>query len=125
MAFFCWWLVLIAYTSLIFWTAFLPASDLPSFIARFDKALHAGEYALLYAVAVCAFYGSTLRVRRPPVAFQAFLYSLFVGGLTELLQRVLPGRSASIGDFLADGFGAGLMLLVLFMLKRRLPAVLF
>jgi len=43
------------------------------------------------------------------------------GGVTELIQRYVPGRSATLGDLLADGVGvlAGVGLALWYLRKRE------
>ena len=87
---------------LSFVVLFAPARDVPSAPPGVDKVVH----ALLFAV--LGITGRWSGVRGPVLAVLLTGY----GATSELLQAVTPlGRSASMGDWLADvlGVGAGLL----------------
>lgn len=66
-----------------------------------DKLLHVAGYAVL-AVAVLA----ALRVRSLTAVLAAVVLVTAFGGVVELLQGPVPGRSVSLWDLVADGVGA-------------------
>ena len=87
---------------LSFVVLFAPADDVPSAPPGVDKVVH----ALLFAV--LGITGRWSGLRGPVLAVVLTGY----GATSELLQAVTPlGRSASMGDWLADvlGVGAGLL----------------
>jgi VanZ family protein len=92
-----------------------PSSGLGPSTLPIDKAVH----ALLFAVCGALFVRGwgTLRERWWLLCAALFLY----GGLTELLQRYVPGRSASWGDVVADGIGVlvGVGLSLVYLRRRR------
>ena len=82
---------------------FAPASDVPSTPFGVDKAVHVHVFAGL------ALTGRWAGIRRPLLA------NLLIGyaALSEVVQELSPlGRSASVGDWLADVIGllSGLLL---------------
>ncbi len=98
------WIIVIAVLSL------LPADDLPSsklFFPHFDKLVHAGMYFFS-----CLFFISPFQKTGFGKGYcAAFISSLFIGGLFEVLQSTLTrNRSGNIEDFVADLVGAALAL---------------
>ena len=100
------WALFSLYNALVFFAALIPGSDIPSAVYFFnDKQLHALQYFILFLVTVYAFgYLPAGRVRRFR-SLAAVLWGLAVGALTEILQNGIPGRSAEMLDWLADGAG--------------------
>jgi len=66
-----------------------------------DKLLHFGGYALLTAVSLAA-----LRARSARTVLAVALLVTVFGGVVELLQGPVPGRSVSTLDLVADALGA-------------------
>jgi VanZ family protein len=94
---------------------FTPGADVPTAPPGVDKVVH----ALLFAV--LALSGRWAGVRRPVLA------GLLVGyaAVSEVVQGLAPlGRSASVGDVLADVMGAlvGLALWAAFARRRPVPS---
>ena len=81
------------------------------FEAPWDKIAHFLVYALLTALLWKAAAG------RMPVAVIAAV--ILIGGLDELHQAGLPGRFASIGDFLMDVGAAVCICAILLVLDAR------
>ncbi len=82
---------------------------LPSYIDLFqpDKLIHVFVFAVFFFLLVRGFRreGTPTSVARNTIIF-AFLISLFVAGMTELLQEyVIPKRVASPWDFIANAAG--------------------
>ncbi len=63
-----------------------------------DKFIHGGAYAAL-AFLSCFFISS----RKNGLLFLVIIIA--IGGGIEILQNFLPGRSGTIGDFIADSLG--------------------
>ena len=75
------------------------SSDLISSNFPTDKLIH----ALLFAICAALFVRGWTSFRK---RWWIVCLILFLNGVaTELIQRVVPGRSATIGDLLADGLG--------------------
>jgi len=99
------WIVIITILSL------LPGDDLPTkiFIPHFDKIVHIGMYFFS-----CLFLISPFEKTGAGKGYlAAFLSSLFIGALFEVLQStVARDRSGDYRDFIADLIGAALALAV-------------
>lgn len=116
------WAALAVYTALVIWSSVETQVQVHPFVARHDKIFHGLQYALLLALAIPAFrFAGFLR----PAAGSAFLYTLVIGFLTELLQAYVPSRETSMGDWLADFGGAAFTLAIYFLLRRRVPEGVF
>lgn len=85
-----------------------------------DKLAHGAAFAALAAA-----WWWALTPRRSPLsaALLAVGIAAFWGGLGEIQQRFVPGRTAAIDDFLADVGGAALAVtpLCLWVRRRRPP----
>ena len=75
-------------------------------IGRLDKALHVCEYLLFAWLLVRAIQAS--QRRQPEYLWWAWIYATSYGLLIELIQGILPWRSADLADALANGIGAAL-----------------
>ncbi len=99
-----WWGLLILYAGAIFALSHAPiAAGEPPF-PHFDKCLHAGEFALFFAVAWKALNRRVLT---------AFVLTAIYAGTDELHQLFVATRTASALDLAADLLGATLAVLVL------------
>lgn len=83
--------------------------NLPSYLDLFqpDKLAHLFFFAVFCYLLLRSFLapGTPSHVARNPALF-AFLICLFVAGFTELLQEfVVPMRTASVWDFIANMVG--------------------
>lgn len=98
------WIVVIAILSLI------PGDEFPMntfFIPHFDKIVHVGMYFMSSLFLISPF--EKLRIGNGYLA--AFIASLFLGALFEILQDTIAiNRSGNIEDFIADLIGAALAL---------------
>jgi VanZ family protein len=79
--------------------------DPPGPGAGWDKLLHAGVYFALGLLCSRACHGGVgpLRVA---AALVALALAAGYGALDELYQSTVPGRDASVGDWIADAVGA-------------------
>lgn len=80
----------------------LPSPEPPPFSTGWDKSDHVSAYLVLGLLGIGA---CTNRFRLWPAL-------LAYGGVIELLQGFVGWRTASWGDFLADGIGLGIALLL-------------
>ncbi|RFF29589.1 hypothetical protein DZC52_12335 [Wenzhouxiangella sediminis] len=92
--------------------AWLPVAASASSAAGADWVVHFFSFAGLGAL---LFY---FRRDVPAAAIGAGLIGL--GGLTEVLQYFVEGRSAAVGDLVADGIGVGVGYLVAWGMAVRL-----
>lgn len=76
-----------------------------------DKLLHAGAYATLGLLSLRALNGG-LRSPQLRPALLALLLAVAYGFSDELHQAFVPGRDASVLDWVADAVGAALAVLV-------------
>lgn len=105
-------LYVIIWTLIIILLTILPGNyfpEVPKFIDLFspDKLVHLFIFGTLCILTIIAFEKqyTFLFLRYHHIAF-AFIYSIFIGGLTELLQGWMNwGRQASIYDFIANTIG--------------------
>jgi len=70
-------------------------------LAGVDKLLHGVGYAVLAVTALVA-----IRARTGRASLGVVLLATVFGGIVELLQGPVPGRSASLLDLVADAVGA-------------------
>jgi VanZ family protein len=95
----------------------------PAFIDLFspDKLVH------LFLFGMFVFFLLRELARNSSLSFNfasilAFLISIALGGITEILQGyVFTNRQCSIYDFIANGVGSGIALLICLIWKRLLP----
>ena len=100
-----WGLITAVYAALVLVVAVVPVS--PQLApGRLDKVAHLCEYALFAWL-----LAQVVRARRMPEREDlrwAWIYAMSYGLLIELLQAMLPWRSAEVGDLLANAVGAWL-----------------
>ena len=78
-----------------------------------DKVAHVCEYLLFAWILVQALLRSradkaTAKQNEPPLLLWAWLYATSYGALIEVLQAMVPWRSADWADALSNAFGAAL-----------------
>lgn len=81
------------------WLPMASAIDQLDATAQSDKLVHASLFVVLGALAARSW-------PQPHQRWRALAGLLLLGVLTEALQSLIPGRSASLGDWLADALGA-------------------
>ncbi len=101
------WLPALLWLAIIFTLTSIPNPRAPD-VPGGDKAAHVIMYGGLGA---CVAYGLAGARRTAGWLAAAFVVIAGLAALDEWHQRFIPGRSASQGDWLADVFGAGLILL--------------
>lgn len=74
-------------------------------VVVWDKALHAGAYALFGGFCLRAFHGGLHRPWRAVPTAAALLLALGYGAADEWHQSWVPGRDASAADWIADAVG--------------------
>ena len=78
---------------------------LPTGLFSADKLLHFGAYFIFGVLLAIAVMKSTRRTRASTLLFLAACIGLLYGASDELHQSFVPGRDASVADWLADSFG--------------------
>ena len=115
------WLPVIVWCGLIFVQSAYPTpGKLPSW-PHFDKVLHLCGYALLGGL-VCRALETigSMRERRMRRFLVGLVFAALYGLTDEWHQSFVPGRSATVGDALADLVGAGVGSAAWVMLWARL-----
>ena len=101
------WLPVIAYAILIFWISSLERPfGIKYEIGYLDKLVHFLEYSVFGFLLVRAIYGSDIKTSRKIAILIAFLIGSLYGITDELHQSVVPGRFATISDFIFDSLGS-------------------
>lgn len=96
------WALSLAYMALIFHLSHKPAIEIPPLFPHQDKVFHFCEYfGLGFLLALALPYGATRRR-----FLLAFLLAAAYGISDEIHQSFVPGRDASVWDWLADAAGA-------------------
>lgn len=99
----------------------IPQDSLPPMppIIGWDKLVHMVLYGVL------AYLAMRSRIEGHPMVWIIILFCLAYGASDELHQLAVPGRTASIYDWIADSLGAILVVSVVsWRQKRRLSQVL-
>ena len=109
--------VLIIYWGLLAVLTSLPASNLPS-VELSDKLIHTGAFFVLGFLMVFTFsIQSRYRLLNERAGFFMLFAGLLYAAMDEIHQAYIPGRSADILDFVADGIGLVLGLALFILLK--------
>lgn len=94
-------------------------SSLPASGLVWDKLLHTAAYCAFGVLCLRAFHGGVTPLRPTPAAL-AMLLTLGYAVLDELHQARVPGRDASLFDWIADAVGAAsACLVVAFVIRAR------
>lgn len=118
--------VLVIYWGFLAVMTSLPASNLPS-VELSDKLIHTGAFFVLGFLMVFTFSIQTrYRLLNERAGFFMLAAGLLYAAMDELHQMYIPGRSADILDFVADGIGLllGLALFILFkvvLARKNIP----
>ena len=96
------WTLTLAYMALIFRLSHKPAIEIPPLFPHQDKVFHFCEYFGLGFLLPLAIPGGATRRR----FLLAFFLAAAYGISDEIHQSFVPGRDASVWDWLADAAGA-------------------
>lgn len=104
---------------MIFWLSSIPGSgDKPPWLFRHeDKVVHASVWTVLGAL--CAAGGVARGWPRRTAVFIAIAIATSYGVIDEWHQSYTPRRDASVGDLVADAFGACLGAIAVARVYRR------
>ncbi len=100
------WLPTLAYCALIFWLSSSSKPVLPPPFYGADKVLHALEYAILGILLARSILSAKPRFSKGALVVLIVALATLYGISDEVHQAMVPGRSASLWDVLADGVGA-------------------
>ncbi len=112
-------LFLIGYCGLIFWLSSQPSLHSPDLFPQQDKLVHVTAYAVMAWLAWLA-YGHWLTTQRFLI-LTTVVFCMIYGLSDEWHQSFVPGRDASLWDWLADTLGALLMSLMMRLRSSHQP----
>ena len=95
-----------AYSLLLLIVAVIPRAPIPQALTLHDKAIHLIAYGVLCALTVVAWTPKGKNVDPRFTLAGALVYTGLMGIVTESLQLLVPGRTASLRDWYADMAGA-------------------
>jgi len=99
------WLPVVGYAALIFYSSSLPAEEIPLLFNYQDMVFHIIEYAvfaLLFSRAIKAYYPKFLYQKR---FWLVLVFCVAYALSDEFHQAFVPGRDACLGDVAYDGIG--------------------
>ena len=108
-----WRLLLLCLLAAVSWFAFMPSTPHDA-LPQIDKVRHLLAFACLALVASLGWPPAPRTTSLITVGLMAY------GLLIELVQTQLPTRTGSLADWLADGVGIGIGLLLHRTLRRRI-----
>ncbi len=97
------WFFVLAYMGLIFYLSHQPSIPMPMRFPHQDKVFHFVAYFGLGTLFFYSLHGMETRRRW----LWAFALAAVYGITDEIHQMYVPGRDASVLDWLADAMGAG------------------
>lgn len=97
---FYWLAALVVYGAIIFYLSSLPTIPSPPLYPRQDKISHGVEYNGIRLV--CP---ESLFARHVERGFGNLLFSFLYAASDEIHQSIVPGRSCSFADWIADSIG--------------------
>lgn len=112
-------LAVLLYCSLIF---FLSSQKIPenlTVIEGADKVVHFFEYGFLAFLLYRMSIEETGKWLREHPFLSSWIFTVFYGIIDEFHQSFVPTRNMSIGDLLADGLGAAVVLWVIAFRKSK------
>lgn len=113
------WLPPVLYAVLIFYLSSLEEPFGIEFESgNIDKVIHFFEYAIFGFLLIRAIRGSDVTVSINTALLITFIIGTFYGFTDELHQSVVPGRLATVSDFLFDSLGTFVGAMV-FTLRRQ------
>lgn len=103
-----WLVAVVSYCGLIFYLSNQTSLPVPMLFSHQDKLLHATAYAVMafFVVNYLKYRCSTLKM----TLLLSFVFCAFYGASDEWHQSFVEGRQADSLDWLADCFGAALLL---------------
>ncbi len=111
-----WWVAVGVYAAIVFVLSVIPTEHLPGAeVPHLDKVVHLCEYLLFAWVLVQAIRTSQMPER--DYLLWAWIYATSYGLLMEVIQLMVPWRSAELGDAVANAVGAAIGVWI----GRRIP----
>ena len=100
-----WWWIVVAYATAVFIVSVIPVTPTVS-LPHLDKLVHLCEYLLFAWLLMQAL--RTSQFHEPVFGLWAWIYATSYGVLMELVQAMVPWRSASLIDIAMNAVGATL-----------------
>jgi len=118
------WKVSIAlYTLLTFIVSSIKKIDLGIIrIEKTDWLLHGIEFGILAYLVIRYFISSSRDVKWFTIMMVTVIYCAVIGGLNEILQSQIPGRTPSITDEIANIIGA-IFVIVIYRLRNKIRKI--
>ena len=88
-------------------------------VENIDKLIHLAEYSILGFLLIRAIRNSDVNMSGAMAIVITFCLGTFYGLTDELHQSVIPGRSATVSDFIFDSIGTFTGALVFMKLHQR------
>ncbi len=101
-----WWLVATSYAVVVLILSIMPTGGVGASIPSLDKLVHLCEYLVFAWILVQAIRASGATARE--YVLWAWIYATSYGVLMELVQLMVPWRSAELADALANAVGAAI-----------------
>jgi len=98
--------IVCAYAGLIFLLSVLPFHGGLADVPHLDNVVHLAEYLVFTVLLVHALRANP--ANEPIFLFWAWMYATSYGALMELIQIMVPWRSADVSDALANALGAAI-----------------
>lgn len=95
---------LIAYCSFIYWLSSQPSVPAPMMFDHQDKLYHFAAYFIMGVLSWRFFFG--LLAIHPMTLLLSICFGVLYGASDEWHQSFVPGRDASLLDWVADSLGA-------------------
>jgi VanZ family protein len=111
------WATVILYMGVIFYLSHQPTVPIPMKFPHQDKVMHFGAYFLLAAFLAHAIYPAGHKRR----FWLALVIASLYGVSDEIHQMFVPGRDASVLDWLADTGGAWMGAFLYLNFRKRPP----
>jgi len=114
------WSPPVLYVILIYWLSSLERPFVIDVgVWNIDKLLHLAEYSVLGFLLVRAITGSDDNVKSDKTILLALAVGAVCGFTDELHQSVVPGRYATVADFIFDTLGIAAGIAVFYMIRKR------
>jgi len=98
------WAVTLSYMGIIYYLSSISGHKLPHLMNGYDKIIHFLIYAVLSSLIYLSLNKAGMGGRS--IIFLSFIFATIYGITDEIHQMYVPLRAASIGDVIADFFGA-------------------
>ena len=114
------WSPPVLYVILIYWLSSLERPFVIDVgVWNLDKLMHLAEYSVLGFLLMRAITGSDGNVKYNKTILLTLVVGAVCGFTDELHQSVVPGRYATVADFVFDTLGIAVGIALFYMIKKR------